>query len=194
MSKYDLLINCIRNREALPEPVVSLRKLLKSEGTEVYLRLCGRRISKAHLVDEKSIIIDPTDLDNLIMKYHGLLSARKILSGYCDEDRLYEIILAIGLKANYFMQINREYFYYRMLDARTLRKLKKQNFNVNSDYMSSENLDIIRVIAAEELQARKLHNIIKRKIVKTANAMRKSWKYIKNVRSVCHTQYIDGSD
>ncbi len=180
----DLLINCIRTREPLPEPTIGLRALLEAEGTAGYIKLCAKRISDAKYIDGKIIDLDLTDPYNLLMTYEGMFASSEILEGYCDHERLQNYIKALMHASKCFEKINRQASDYRLLSKGTLRVIKNHGVNDNSVDNTIKNL------AAEELKARKMHNVIIRKFVQSASKIKLMWKIRHTLIRMLLTQHI----
>lgn len=190
MGEYkELLINCIRNREQLPEPTIGLRSLLKAEGTEGYIKLCVKCISEAGLIDGDTIDIDISDPYNLLMTYNGIEKGFGILNKYCDENRLNHYISRLIDISHIFKLVNEQLLYYKLLDNKTLRKMKDKMFTDQS--VSPDEADKISFIATEELNARKIHNLIYRKINIIIERIRVLWKYRKTVMFLYESQDIE---
>lgn len=163
----EMMINSIRNREPLSEPLIGLRSLLKAQGTEGYIKLCAKRISESKLIDGIAIIVDLSDPFNLLMTCEGMKSAFDIIKGYCDENNLKDYIKALDNTRQYFNKINEHAAYFRLLNNSILRDMKKKK-NLNNS-LSPEEINEISVFAAEELKARKMHNKLIRFFVNIAN-------------------------
>ena len=184
----EMMIRCIRDRKLLPEPVIKLRELLQIEGMECYLRLCGRRIKDSYF-DAKDINIDLTDPDSLLITRAGLSKTADVILGYCDKEHFDRTCKILDDAKELFDTINEQLTYYRLLDNKTLRELKREE--IVSNNLSVKNRDSIRICAAEELKARKLHKVLARKIVNFADNKLYEWEYRHILTYFKCTQDID---
>lgn len=169
-----LLINCIRNRELLPEPTMGLQAILKAEGMERYAAVCVNRIRNADLVDEQSIVPDLMSSADLLFTSEGLGKAYDILLGYIEKSKLTQYKDYLEHCTNVFGNINRQSKQYRLIDSSMLRRMKK------GDYMgytfSAKTEASMKKMAAEELNARKIHNTLIRFLSKLFTEIRVSLK------------------
>jgi len=157
----ELLLKCIKNREELAEPKIFLRPLLRGMGTEGYIKLCSRRIAEADLIDGKNIDFDLNDPYNIIFTGDGILIASDILLGYCDEKKLRDVLGLLLQTRRLYRNINDQAMFLKTMETQTLRDMKKGRDT--SDLPEDTKQRVINMASAE-LKARRIYNIVFRKI------------------------------
>lgn len=186
-AREELLIDCIKKREELPDPRIGLRPLLKEEKMESYIKLCVDRIRTAGLIDGKAIDFDLADPYNLLLNADGMANAFDILTGYCDEKVLEQYMSILKLHRKLFIAINEQAIGYRQTKKSALRNLARTDFGEDA---SLEALSFIGRAAKAELDARKLHNVVIRNFGKFATRIHFIWKFRHQLALVLKTQYL----
>lgn len=122
-----MIFDLIKSREPLQKPYLSLRKLLEvSELPDGYLQMAADRFCDEELIDGESVIMDFTDLGNLLLTSDGLLDGRHILTSYISQKELTEIYKLICGREREAMLFNSMTAMLRELTVKDLLKYSIQ--------------------------------------------------------------------
>ena len=91
--------------------------------------------------DAKDINIDLTDPDSLLITRAGLSKAADVILGYCDKEHFDRTCKILDDAKELFDTINEQLTYYKLLDNKTLRKLKREEIvsRLEESYVSAAN-------------------------------------------------------
>lgn len=169
-----MLTNCIKNRDQMDQPLINLRRLMKENGTEGYLKLCRRRIIEASPADLDNIRMDISDPENLMLTTEAIKQHKDILEGYIDAECLQKTMEDMHYLEKIFKCINDQSNMFRLLDRPTLRAIAK---GINAANISPDTMDKLQALAKEELKARRFYRKAARKIAQTLDKIKAIWHY-----------------
>lgn len=161
----DLIIKSIQQRKPLKEPAVSLKKILMHCKTEDYYKLCTDEILRSCKdVDDLTVfLLDPTDKNNILITVDGLTIFFDILSGYCEEEYLRDILTNMLKLRRLYSSINDISSWLRIMSSKQLKGLY-------SIEVSSDEQETVKKYIHEELKQRRLSSVVRRKALQI-----KSW-------------------
>lgn len=153
----------IRERENIPEPQISVKKMLKQDGMENYARVCYMRILNSPYLNNNHVYVDFVNQDILLDKV-GLIRYKEILLGYISEELFYECEKAIFLLSDFSAAKNDMLKLLRSFRKSTLLKIMIEGVAKGDEYSRNS-----AVLCLAELKGRSamniLFNIVKRKMI-----------------------------
>lgn len=176
MTQQNLILECIRSRGKLGSPRVSLRKLLKENEMEDYIKLCFNRIMNERLIDHEAVTYQYDDPYDLLFNIEGMVICNDILKGYVDEEILSDCKRML-LKSNDMLKLVQE-------EAQALRETPRwillsvaKGYNIAE--ANDEIMEKMQLLAREELKARRISSIISSKISSALSKIHTFWHYRK---------------
>lgn len=174
MTQQNVMIDCIRSRGDIGDPRVSLRKLLRENDMEDYIKLCANRILYENLIDHSAVTYRLNDPYDLLFNIEGMELCNDILKGYIVEDELLKCKKVL-LKTEDALKLVQE-------EAKILRETPRQILSMiakgnNVADISEETMSKMQLFAKEELKARRLSSTIHRKYISLLSKIRTLWHY-----------------
>ena len=176
MTQQNLILECIRSRGKLGSPRVSLRKLLKENEMEDYIKLCFNRIMNERLIDHEAVTYQYDDPYDLLFNIEGMVICNDILKGYIDEEIL-NYCKKMLLKTDDTLKLIQE-------EAQVLRETPRwillsvaKGYNLAD--ANDKTMEKMQLLAREELKARRISSIISRKVSSALSKIHTFWHYRK---------------
>lgn len=152
-----ILMDCLRHKDRLPEPMADIRKILETEGMGKYASVCINRIRQAGLIDDNHIMAD-CGPEGLSADAEGLEKARTIIEGYIDPGVLSSYVTAFTYQEAFTDYINNMLYTLWRLNRKELLKMRQDILNLKGSEKEEMDPELIEM----ELRQRHIWNKMRR--------------------------------
>lgn len=145
----------IKSRTNVEEPVIDVHKFIENYGSGMYAQMCCDRIAEAGLLDSKHVNIDFTKPGHIYVDKIGFLKCEDIFLSYVDQKKIDEVADAMIDQSEHISSMNDLINFLRDCTKKDIRKLLKR---IDGNVDIKEDLSVMKEYLKLELKCKGILN------------------------------------
>lgn len=185
VQKIDRIIMYIRKREEIPKSYYSIKKILNGYDMELYANMCCDRIADENKIDGEHVMIDFFEIGDILVDWIGFIECEEIISGYIAVKECEKIGKLLASEQKLVESDNR---IIRSLKSFSSKDIKNALKGKKTKEIDDDMWNKMIVLFKEEIEARRMKNVLKKKVQKKVKILYNMIKY-HEVISFLHSFY-----